>query len=375
MDNDKIHQLITNSQSLGATHTNNTRYVHKLGITVCDDVIIKAVEYWGDKKCIPLRGSYVIRINNPIKCIFISFGYSGTMIPDGGICVTDGFSLSVPKSETFAAAELLQFLNPKYELCLRMQWMFIDLLVVDGKIIRSPTEQEIMTIKKRPNKCKKTDIEKYKTLRRITRRCDSKDGDVPDGKEDSDEERTNKMWDDLIKKDMEHDARQLALGNEPQTLKDARKTFKKSCQKAHIAVPSTATAPVRGTRGRGRPRGSRGAGRGSARSQLSQRNVSSHAQTYCHTEELPLFEPPLIQAEDLVTAPAAKKPRVTYAESELPQHIATIQQPGQSSVADVSSPGSISSFLMSDDGVSSSSDSDSDDGDVYNPKLYGDDED
>ena len=276
--------------------SDNTRYVHKLGVTVCDDIVQKATEHWKDKKKMPLTGSYIIRINKPVKCLFISYGFSGTMVPDGGICVTEGFTSSTTKDETFAISELLAYLNPTFSLSLRMQWMFIDLKEVDGEIIRKPTVDEVLNIKKKPGKYKNQDLEKYKLLRRITRNRDSKQADIPDGKEDSENERKEAFWAELMKKEERSNVRQNVTKCE---------LIMKKCKK-----PSGPRISDCVPRGRGRPRGSRGRGGGvtSARSRLAQKNAASFGSKYHWLPgEEEFSDEDNKELEDSKTDPAGKK--------------------------------------------------------------------
>lgn len=112
----------------------------KYGIFVGDDVIKNAKQ----ESSPPLNGMMVLRIVQPMKGIFISFGYEDMFLIEKECWIT-------PIKIEFARdvyAAIVDYLDPHHEpeLTIRPQWMIFDLKNTECKILRAPSATEVAEV-------------------------------------------------------------------------------------------------------------------------------------------------------------------------------------------------------------------------------------
>lgn len=194
----------------------NARYVYRHGIVLADDFMKAAME----AGVLPLDGSFIVRLKRPVPCVFITFGYGGVMLPEnGGLCVI-GDSWNQPtKEESFALHRLMQALDPTNRYKIRSNWVLVDMKETDARIIRRPTDREIVTIKRTPSQMKATETAIYKAVKRIQRRRTTSGADIPDGHEDdSDRDPLEVLLADYTIKEEKYEKSRLArMGPWPDT--------------------------------------------------------------------------------------------------------------------------------------------------------------
>lgn len=197
--------------------TTVARYLYKLGIVVTDDVVQKATEEQG---ALPLDGALVVRLNSPVRCLFISFGLGGISLPDsGGLCIVGDAWNSVEKEERVALGNLMRVLDPGFKLSLRMQWFLVDLKEANGVVLSNPTDKDIAVMVTAVSSRKNADRDSHKLAARIARRRSTAGADVPDGHEDdSDVDSFHRMLAELDEREKRADAaRKKQLGSFPDT--------------------------------------------------------------------------------------------------------------------------------------------------------------
>jgi hypothetical protein len=191
------------------------RYIYKVGFVVTDDVIQNAAK----SGVLPLDGALVIRLKKPVPCVFISYGLGGIALPDMGLCVIGDSWNSVTREERFALSHLMNALDEKHALGLRMQWYLIDMKEADARVLKSPTDMELTKLFKTPSAMKGDDLVKYKLVARISRRRTTAGAEILDGHEgDSDRDPMMVYLDEMIEKEERSEkARKKRLGSFPDT--------------------------------------------------------------------------------------------------------------------------------------------------------------
>ena len=224
-----------------AKNGKSTRYVYRHGIVLADDFMKAAME----AGVLPLDGSFIVRLKRPVPCVFITFGYGGMMLPEnGGLCVI-GDSWNQPtKEESFALHRLMQALDPTNRYKIRSNWVLVDMKETDARVIRRPTDREIVTIKRTPSQMKATETTIYKAIKRIQRRRTTSGADIPDGHEDdSDRDPMEVLLADYTIKEEKYEKSRLArMGPWPDT-EIGRMMHKVDMARKRSAPTADAAAP------------------------------------------------------------------------------------------------------------------------------------
>jgi hypothetical protein len=188
----------------------NSRYIFKYGFIVTDDVVRRAIS----TKAIPLCGTWIIRLNKPLPCVFVTAGNNGIYMDDVPFSVISDLNLLPTKEERFALHKLMLAFDPDFKLKLKSSWVFIDQKAADCKVIRAPVGAEVSSLKRCMLDSRAKDRGHYKTVCRVQRRATTQAADEPDGHEnDSDKSPTVLMIDDLMEKEKRADkARQTRVG-------------------------------------------------------------------------------------------------------------------------------------------------------------------
>lgn len=183
------------------------RYVYRHGIVIADDFMKMSME----KGVLPLEGSFVYHLKKPVSCSFITFGYGGVTLPDNGLCVVgDTWNQTTPE-ESFALHRLMHFLDPKFIYKIKSNWILLDMKETDARIIRRPTDREIVTIKKSASQMKNAEPTIYKAIKRIQRRRTTSGADIPDGHEgDSDRDPMEVYFNEMITKEAKYEKDRIA---------------------------------------------------------------------------------------------------------------------------------------------------------------------
>lgn len=207
----------TAGASASASACASIRYVFKYGFVVADDVVRKALT--SEHVASSLAGSWIIRLKKPVPCVFVSMGFSGVMLPNTGLCVMSSGYNGVTKDEHMALHRLMVLFDPDFQLRLRSQWILVDLVETQGVVVRRPTKDEVVSLKKTLNDLKAHDRAGYKTVARVDRRHTTSEADVADGHEDdSDQDPMHVMLDDMAERERRSEKARLArLGNFPDT--------------------------------------------------------------------------------------------------------------------------------------------------------------
>jgi hypothetical protein len=187
-----------------------------MGLIVTDDVVKRSVER-DPLHPLPLMGSLVIRLKKPIPCVFFSYGLCGVSMRGVGLCaIGDGWN-GIVKEERFALANLMRIFDPDGSLSLRMQWFLLDMHETEARILRNPTDEEIVMMFKDPATMKKNERLKYKLISRIVRRRSTSGINVLDGHEDdSDRDPLMLYLDEMSMKEQRAEfARKKRLGRYP----------------------------------------------------------------------------------------------------------------------------------------------------------------
>jgi hypothetical protein len=193
------------------------RYIYRLGIVVADDV----VERGSDNARLPLEGALVVRLKKPVLCVFISFGLGGICLPGdtGGLCVIgDGWN-GIAKEERLALSNMMHALDFENRLALRASWVLIDMKETEARVLRSPTDAELLGLAKRFADMRSDDRARYRTVARIARRRTTAGALAPDDHEDdSDKDPLMVYLQDLSKREEKAEAaRKKRLGGFPDT--------------------------------------------------------------------------------------------------------------------------------------------------------------
>lgn len=117
---------------------NSARYFVGIGLVFANDFINKNIGAEKMKK-LSLFGAYVIKMNEPIPCLFISFGAGGSFIPNSP--VSKVLAVSKTEAEHMYLAWLIKDIDPENKYQLRAYQYHLDL--AHGSIIKRPTDEDI----------------------------------------------------------------------------------------------------------------------------------------------------------------------------------------------------------------------------------------
>lgn len=179
----------------------NARYAYRHGIVVADDLFTRAIQ----NSVLPLDGAFIFRLRQPVNCVMITYGYGGVLLPDTGLCVIGDAWNQVTKQESFALHRLMTALDPGGKYQIRSNWMLLDMVATEAKIIRRPTDREVALLGKASTRLKESDRALYKIIQRVARRRSTSGVDILDGHEnDSDKDPFEVMLDDMIAKEQRY---------------------------------------------------------------------------------------------------------------------------------------------------------------------------
>lgn len=206
-----MSSLVQKSDTVVAAATaadgKNLRYVYRHGIVIADDFMKSAI----GKGPLPLDGAYIIRLKNPVPCVFITFGHNGIMLPDNGLNVIGDSWNAASKEEMFAVHRLMHALDPVGKYKIRSNWILLDMKETDARIIRVPSDREVSTIKKTPALLKAADCAVYKAIKRVQRRKTTSGVEILDGHEgDSDRDPMDVMMEELSMKEEKYEKSRIA---------------------------------------------------------------------------------------------------------------------------------------------------------------------
>lgn len=191
------------------------RYIYKRGFIVADDVVRRAM---GGGE-LPMTGAWLFRLRKPVPCVFVSVGHGGIMLPDTGVCVIGETWNAETKDELFSLHRLMSSFDPDFKLKLRSQWMLVDLVAAEGRVLKRPSDIEIARLSTERKDTKDKDLALYKMVTRVQRRRTTSGADLPDGHEDdSDRDPVEMMLEDLAEREKRSEKARLArLGGFPDT--------------------------------------------------------------------------------------------------------------------------------------------------------------
>jgi hypothetical protein len=90
-------------------------------------------------KGVDMTGSYIIHMDKPVPCTFITFGAAGTWVPNSAI--TKQTAVTRTEAEAVKIGQFMFAIDPNNEYGIRAHVYHIDLSA--GKILRRPTDDEI----------------------------------------------------------------------------------------------------------------------------------------------------------------------------------------------------------------------------------------
>ena len=120
----------------------NAKYIIGVGLVLADDFLAHVGKESLAK--IDTKAAYIVRINKPIPAWFFLYGVSVALIPEGGCAKITYPSKSF--AEHWALSNMMQTLDPEGRYKLRTEHMFVDLNVVDGRIVQIPKDEDIVRL-------------------------------------------------------------------------------------------------------------------------------------------------------------------------------------------------------------------------------------
>lgn len=114
------------------------RYYMGVGLVFADDFIQKNIGT-EKMKTLGLSGAYVIRIREPMPCLFITFGAGGSFVLDYPVARV--FSVSKTEAEQVKLSWFIREVDPDNKYNLRIYYYHIDL--AHGSIIKRPSDEDI----------------------------------------------------------------------------------------------------------------------------------------------------------------------------------------------------------------------------------------
>jgi hypothetical protein len=116
------------------------RYYIGHGVVFTDDFIKKNIGV--DKmKTINMDGSYIIKIQKPTPCIFITFGAGGSFVIDSPVCKI--MSVSRSQAEVFKMGSFVGRIDPENKYGIHINVFHIDMKESHAAFVKRPTDIEI----------------------------------------------------------------------------------------------------------------------------------------------------------------------------------------------------------------------------------------